>query len=181
MRLAPKKGQYSDIGPIADFDKDQSGRRYFVDTLNHRIWIEEEGEMKSTGKKGSGRGEFHYPSGILVFASRAYVVDSWNHRVQIFSLPEWNYVSEFGSHGRNLGQLFCPRSIDVLKSGKRAVIAIADTNNARVSLYTPGGECCGVIETLRPTFPVKVRWRDVETLEVGYEDGVVESMPTASL
>ena len=90
----------------------------------------------SYGRKGSRPGEFHYPRAILVVGSLSYIVDSWNHRVQVFKLPSFQFQFEFGGFGSGAGQFFCPCSITFSDPW----VIVADTNNARLSFHLPDGK-----------------------------------------
>jgi len=145
--------------------------RIFVDELNHQLLVENpDRSMTARGRHGSGPGEFHYPRDVAVLNSRAYVVDSWNHRVQVFDLPSWQFAFAFGSFGSESGQFFCPSSIAVAGP----FLAIADTNNSRLSFHHPDGACAFVYDL--PRFPVQVRTTPGGFLEVQSEDGEWESL-----
>lgn len=65
--------------------------------------------LRTIGKRGSGRGEFQYPSYITVAPDgRILVTDSINSRIQIFD-AEGTYLSEFGSLGEQIGQFGKPK------------------------------------------------------------------------
>ena len=88
-----------------------------VDETNHCIVVQApDGRVMVHGRKGTAAGEFHYPRSILVLGSAAYVVDSWNHRVQVFDLPSWKFQFEFGKFGHGPGQFFCPEFDRVCRS-----------------------------------------------------------------
>ena len=70
-------------GPISDWLKFSDGI-IFVDVLNHRLLVED-----LYGDFHVVTGDFRYPLAVAVLGSLAYVVDSWNHRVRAFNLPEW--------------------------------------------------------------------------------------------
>jgi 3-phytase len=48
------------------------------------------------GKKGTSIGDLNYPNGIAVFGDLAVIVERDNHRVQIFSIPNWKSLGIFG-------------------------------------------------------------------------------------
>ena len=70
------------------------------------------------GKKGSGDGEFHSPSGMAVNKSgHLMVCDDFNHRVQVFEL-NGKFIGKFGREGSNLGELKNPASLAILSNGR---------------------------------------------------------------
>ncbi len=76
-------------GTFVDWTLDEAGRLVAVDEVEHRLAIQQSnGRFTFLGSKGTGPGEFHYPKCVEILNGTAYVVDSWNHRVQLFRLPE---------------------------------------------------------------------------------------------
>jgi hypothetical protein len=156
-----------EFGKIADWHQTDDRSFILVDETNHRILVQEpDGSTTSYGRKGSRPGEFHYPRAILVVGSLAYVVDSWNHRVQVFELPSWNYQFEFGGFGTADGQFFCPCSITFSDPW----LVVADTNNARLSFHMPDGRFLFSSSVSGNRFPRKVR-SAAGPIEVQYENG----------
>ena len=141
-----------------------------VDTLNHCVRV----NGASYGKQGRGPGEFHYPSRVAVMGGRAYVADSWNHRVQVFDLSGWKFAFEFGD-------FFCPNWIGVIDDRDGAVLAIVDTNNARVCFHHPDGRRLAACEFKFRRFPISAHPIDAETLEVHFEDDRVETISVAEV
>ena len=141
-----------------------------VDTLNHRVIV----DGKARGQFGAGPGEFHYPSNAVVLDNRAYVCDSWNHRVQVFKLPDWEFDFEFG-------EFFCPRWIEVVEDRSQPLLLIVDTNNARLCFHDPNGRRFAILAFESQTFPVKARLLESETIEIEFEDDHVETFDLASI
>lgn len=66
----------------------------------HDLWLFDASTgalLRRVGGKGAGPGQFQYPNGIAVLGDFLYVVERDNHRVQVFSLPEFGTVGSFGS------------------------------------------------------------------------------------
>jgi sugar lactone lactonase YvrE len=142
-----------------------------VDTLNHQVLV----GVVPRGKRGSAKGEFHYPSSVAVFNGRAYVADSWNHRIQVFDLPEWRFAFEFGD-------FFCPRWIGVVHDHGKPLLFIVDSNNARLCWHEPGdGRRAGIFDFRSRRFPVSAQVLDSETIEVVFEDDHREVLDIESL
>lgn len=86
---------------------------WVVETAAHCITILNENgkKIKSFGNRGSGKGEFNFPTSIWIDDKGfAYVVDALNYRVQIFD-NEGNYVNSFGESGNASGYFAMPKGI----------------------------------------------------------------------
>jgi sugar lactone lactonase YvrE len=82
-----------------------SGRLYVVDTAEHRIHIfERDGSLAgSIGRRGSGDGEFNYPTYLWrTDEGQFYVTDSLNFRVQAFD-ARGRFAGKFGRQGDGTG------------------------------------------------------------------------------
>jgi sugar lactone lactonase YvrE len=82
-----------------------SGRLHVVDTAEHRVHIfERDGSLAgSIGRRGSGDGEFNYPTYLWRTAEgRLYVTDSLNFRVQAFD-ARGQFAGKFGRQGDGIG------------------------------------------------------------------------------
>ncbi len=158
-------------GGYIDWTVDGEGRLVAVDEVEHRLAIEQsDGQFKFFGQKGSGPEQFHYPRSIEILNGIAYVVDSWNHRVQMFELPTWTFKGAFGNDGELSAQLFCPSWITVVRRDNEAPwLLIADTNNNRLSFYDTAGLYLFESELPHSRYPIKVQIRN-HRIEVKYED-----------
>src|SRR5262249_48491990 len=130
-----------------------------VDTLHHQVII----NGKPSGKLGSGPGEFHYPSNAVVLDHHVYVCDSWNHRVQVFALPDYRFAFEFGD-------FFCPKWIEAIEYHGVPLLLVVDRNNARLCFHEPNGRRLSLFTFESQTFPLKAQSLDDETIEVLFED-----------
>ena len=70
---------------------DARGRQYFTDEFNHRVVVEDvTGRTWSFGQPGHGAGDLRFPRGLAIEsastleATRVFVADTWNHRIQVF-------------------------------------------------------------------------------------------------
>jgi DNA-binding beta-propeller fold protein YncE len=82
-----------------------TGRLYVVDTGEHRIHIfERDGSLAgSIGQRGTGDGEFNYPTYLWRTAEgRLYVTDSLNFRIQSFD-ARGQFIGKFGRQGDGTG------------------------------------------------------------------------------
>ena len=92
-----------------------SGRLYVVDTAEHRIHIfERDGSLAgSIGRRGTGDGEFNYPTYLWrTPEGRLYVTDSLNFRVQAFD-ARGQFVAKFGRQGDGTGDAARPNECAV--------------------------------------------------------------------
>jgi WD40 repeat protein len=95
------------------------------------------GIFAGTGEEGSGDGEFDDPQAITVLGSsgEVAVADHNNHRVQIFD-SEGNYKRQFGTEGKEDGQLFLPSG---LASDAHGNLLVMDRTN-RLQVFDPEGK-----------------------------------------
>jgi len=144
-------------GSISDWVRTPDGDLLLVDELHNRILVD--------GRDGLWvvPGKFAYPRGVAVLGTMAYIVDSWNHRVQAFQLPEWTPVFEFGG-------FFCPSGIAVMSG----LLVVADTNNRRLSFHAPDGTPAFTYEL--DGYPKRVAVNSDGNLVVQYDDGRSETL-----
>jgi DNA-binding beta-propeller fold protein YncE len=95
------------------------------------------GIFAGTGEMESGDGEFKYPCGITVLGSsgEVAVADRTNHRLQIFD-SEGKYKRQFGTEGKEAGQLYMPAGI---ASDAHGNLLVVDTTN-RLQVFDPEGK-----------------------------------------
>lgn len=141
-----------------------------VDTWNHCVRV----DGVKYGKQGRAPGEFYYPAKAAVLDGRVHVADCWNHRVQVFDLPEWKFAFAYDD-------FFCPNWIGVVEDRNGPVLAIVDTNNARLCLHGPDGRRLGMCPFKSRRFPVSARVVGSETIEVVFEDERVEVISVADI
>jgi DNA-binding beta-propeller fold protein YncE len=81
--------------------------------------------------------QFEFPRGITVLGSsgEVAVADSFNHRVQIFD-SEGKYKRQFGTKGKEDGQLFLPLG---LASDAHGNLLVTDRIN-RLQVFDPEGK-----------------------------------------
>ncbi|MDH7489838.1 MAG: TIGR03663 family protein [Anaerolineae bacterium] len=89
------------------------------------------------GRQGQGPGEFQDPRGVAVDAAgNIYVVDTGNHRVQVFD-ANGRYLRGWGQYGSGPGEFNEPWGIAVDKEGN---VYVADTWNYRVQKFDQDGK-----------------------------------------
>ncbi|MFQ5611786.1 MAG: flippase activity-associated protein Agl23 [Anaerolineae bacterium] len=88
------------------------------------------------GSNGSGDGQFIAPRNLAVSPQgQVYVVDSGNHRVQVFD-SEGNFLAKWGEQGTGPGQFSEPWGIAIAPNGN---VYVADTWNNRIQVFDAGG------------------------------------------
>src|SRR5262249_47176051 len=100
--------------------------------------------------------------------------DSWNHRMQAFDLPDWKFTFKFRD-------LFCPKWIGAVDTGKGPVLCVVDTNNARLCFHQPDRQQISTFEFGTRRFPVFARVVDADTLEVSFEGGTSKFLDIESI
>lgn len=86
---------------------------WVVETAAHHIRIMDDGgkTLKIIGNRGTGPGEFNFPTSICIDDEGiAYVVDAMNFRIQLFN-KEGEYLNEFGEVGDANGYFARPKGI----------------------------------------------------------------------
>ena len=135
-------GKESFDGPV-DVAADASGDFYVLDAGNNRVQkFDKFSNYKFTwGSSGSRVGEFRNPGAILVDSSRSdfhyiYVVDTGNHRVQIFQFETQTgkiaFFESWGGLGSRDGDFKHPR--DIVLDGE-GYVWVLDPGNERVQKF----------------------------------------------
>ncbi|MFQ6111963.1 MAG: NHL repeat-containing protein, partial [Nitrospinota bacterium] len=94
------------------------------------------------GGEGVEPGKLRHPSGIAVDRlKRTYVVDTLNHRVQVFD-AQGNPLMVLGEGEPQNGSLYLPEDVAISPAGS---IYVADTGNNRIQFYAPDGKYMGRI------------------------------------
>jgi len=93
-----------------------------------------------TKQAGDADGQFNSPYGLVFDHHRGllFVVDCYNHRVQVFSCDDGSFVSKFGEKGKKPGQFHYPYGLAIDHDHDR--ILIVDTNNDRVQSWPLSGQ-----------------------------------------
>ena len=90
------------------------------------------GFVRQWGRKGEGEGQFNQPNRVVVKGEEVIVVDSGNHRVQVFGL-DGTFVRQWGGegHGRAPGQFDHPICLAVSEGD----VFVCDYFNFRVQVF----------------------------------------------
>lgn len=115
-----------------------SNRLFAADTLGHRLVVfDREGrKLFEFGTRGTGKGEFNFPSHIFLSTNRLLVNDSMNFRVQVFDL-EGRFISSFGTHGDGSGHFSQPKGVAADSYGH---VYVAGATIDRVQIFSQSGQ-----------------------------------------
>jgi DNA-binding beta-propeller fold protein YncE len=116
-----------------------SGRLFVADTYGHDIKVfDDRGALVTTiGRRGSGDGEFNFPTHLALAGGELYVTDTLNNRVQVLRASDGGFMRQFGSRGLALGQLVRPKGVSVDTEGNVYVI---ESFYDSLLVYSPKGE-----------------------------------------
>ncbi len=159
IRVIGRPGQLQNPTGVAL--NEERGRVYVVDTHAHAVIVfSMTGDsLFAFGKRGTGEGEFNFPTGIAIGKDgRVYVVDTINSRVEVFD-AEGTYLSQFGSIGNRPGQFTRPKGIaldsrgniyvvdgafnnyQIFNGAGRLLMHVGSAGTAEGSFWLPAGIC----------------------------------------
>ena len=93
-------------------------------------------EIARIGRRGSGPGEFNFPTNLALDADgRLYVSDSLNFRVQVFT-PDMDFDRVIGRKGDRPGYFAQPKGLAIDPDGHLYVV---DAHFEAVQVFDPGG------------------------------------------
>jgi len=100
------------------------GRIYVADTYAHDVKVfDADGRLVATlGRRGSGDGEFNYPTHLAFARGELYVTDTLNSRIEVFRTDGTGLVRTFGARGLYVGNLVRPKGIAVDSEGNVYVV-----------------------------------------------------------
>ncbi len=98
-------------------------RIYVTDTLRNKIFVMDmQGSvLQMIGKKGTGDGEFNYPTELRLHGPDLAVVDAMNFRVQVFD-RSGTFRYAIGKMGDGAGWIFRPKGIGFDSEGHLYVV-----------------------------------------------------------
>lgn len=94
--------------------------------------------VRRVGSEGTGDGQFQRPNGIAVIDNLMLVVERDNHRVQVFTLPEFRSIGKFGTGEDGL---IYPYGIAVDRTANNTYeLYVSDNYNPYLQGYPAEGE-----------------------------------------
>lgn len=91
------------------------------------------------GQLGQGKGQFSSPHGFCLGIDEEVVVaDTNNHRIQIFD-KMGEFKHEFGTAGKEEGQLWYPRKVAVMRGSGKFVICDRGNERSRMQIFSKSG------------------------------------------
>lgn len=117
----------------------RGGRVLVVDSAAHQVVVlaMDGRELKRIGERGSGLGQFNFPTGVALSASGLMLVsDSLNFRVQVFD-PDLRPIRQIGRKGDMPGYFAQPKGVGVDSEGH---VYVVDANFEAVQLFSVDGE-----------------------------------------
>lgn len=114
----------------------KSGSQFMTQAIAHRLVVtDSKGTRTTVGGVGQGPGQFNYPADVAVLGELAYVVETGNHRVQIFD-----------GAGRSVGFM----GEDILNYPGGIIttadeILVSDSRNARIVGFDTSGRVTRII------------------------------------
>jgi DNA-binding beta-propeller fold protein YncE len=112
---------------------EQQKRLFVADTHAHQVMeYDENGKwIRTLGARGQNDGQFNFPTHITVHASRLYVNDTMNFRIQVFDLPTGKHIATLGEHGAGAGYIAQPKGL-AINSNERIYMAESLTNRIQI-------------------------------------------------
>ena len=109
----------------------------YVGSDDHCIYVfDQTGQLKNTiGSRGSGDGQFLYPSGISIKGDVLYVAENGNHRVQKLT-SSGRFLHKFGQEGSGQGQFNRPLAVIIDSNNK---LIVSDYKNHRIQIFNENG------------------------------------------
>ncbi len=121
---------------------DAVGQRLFVgDAVEHCVHVLSASGAARLGLRGSGPGEFNFPTHLAWGGGQLYVTDSLNFRVQVFD-AELHFVRELGGLGDTPGDLPRPKGVAV---DARGTVWVVEGSFDAVQAFDTEGELVAVI------------------------------------
>eukprot|EP00731_Ephydatia_muelleri_P007873 Em0004g211a len=109
----------------------------YVGSHHDCIYVfDQTGQLKNTiGSRGSGDGQFSFPSDISIKGDVLYVADTGNHRVQKLT-SSGKFLHKFGQKGSGQGQFNRPYCVIIDSNNK---LIVSDFNNHRIQIFNENG------------------------------------------
>ncbi len=106
--------------------------------LSYEATIQFELQRSYGDAPGAGDGDMNRPSGLLLYGDELFVVDSQNHRIQVFHQGTGRFLRKWGVNGRNEGEFRYPWAVTMgfrnhqALDGREPEIFIPDDHHIQV-------------------------------------------------
>ncbi|XP_044254791.1 B-box type zinc finger protein ncl-1-like isoform X3 [Tribolium madens] len=91
------------------------------------------------GQLGPNKGQFNSPHGFCLGLEEDIIVaDTNNHRIQIFD-KSGGFKFQFGTSGKDEGQLWYPRKVAVMRTTGKYVVCDRGNERSRMQIFTKNG------------------------------------------
>ena len=133
---------------------DSAGKIYVADSLNHRVRVIHQGQVKTLAGSGStglfaggfkdgpaASALFNFPTAVAVdSAGKVYVADTWNHRIRVVAGGKVSTLAGGSTHGLVNGKAALARftAPHGLALGAQGKVYVADTWNHCIRLVAAG-------------------------------------------
>ncbi len=114
------------------------GRLYVADAYAHDVKVFDDAGtlLRTLGRRGSGEGEFNFPTHLAFAHDELYVTDTMNSRVQVLD-ADGTPVRRFGQRGLYLGNLVRPKGVSVDAEGN---VYVVESYHDSLLVFSRGGE-----------------------------------------
>ena len=135
--LAQRFGAQELVRPVGIAFAASINRLFVVDSGAHRIgsFAPNGGDVQWLGERGSGLGQFNFPTHIVVAGDHLWVADTGNFRVQMLNL-DGHSLNMFGQKGDAAGDLSLPKGLAVDRGGH---VYVVDAHFENVQIFDPEG------------------------------------------
>jgi len=131
--------------------------------------------VRRVGSEGAGRGQLQRPNGIAVIDNLMLVIERDNHRIQVFTLPDFTSVGNFGTGEDGL---IYPYGVTVDRTGPGTYeLFVSDNYNPYLQGYPAEGELEDRIHHYRMTLEGNtVQSEQLNVFGEVYSDGALHKV-----
>ncbi len=123
---APGEASFAAVKNPFDARLDDRGRIWILDSTDSRLRLfdHDGGFLGGWGGLGDGKFSFRHPEGLAIRSQKVYVADTWNGRIEVFTLKGQWVASTVGLYG--------PRGVAVAPDG---TVWVTDTGHGSILVY----------------------------------------------
>lgn len=115
------------------------GELFVADAYAHDVKVFDDAGtlLRTLGRRGSGAGEFNFPTHLAFANGELYVTDTMNSRVQVLRAADGAPVRRFGQRGLYLGNLVRPKGVSVDAEGN---VYVVESYHDNLLVFSRSGE-----------------------------------------